>query len=244
MVYYYIKHTHTWEKDKTNIAHFFHEYLFYAIEAHLINKDIIFVLDTKLSEWELQFTLLVCKHLNIKIEYSDTLIYIPFNDTKNINLHESSYFTRIINIIKDIVRKEYNIEYNNNYKVLYFRNDCVRRKMLNYNDELNYVFDKVITDMSVLSFEEQVKLFMGCSHLVTIDGAHLTNILFMNENAKIYNIITDNSFRCWTLRFGLYNCIKNNNFSIYLIPNTEFNDTIVYNNDIENNIKKFLGLNI
>jgi len=102
------------------------------------------------------------------------------------------------------------------------------------------MFDKVITDMSILSFEEQVKLFMSCSHLVTIDGAHLTNILFMNENAKIYNIIPDKITRCWTLEFGLYNCIKSGNFTTYIISDSDFNDNVVYNTDIENNLKDFL----
>ena len=39
--------------------------------------------------------------------------------------------------------------------------------------------------MSKLSFEEQVIIFMKTSHFVTTEGAHMTNIIFMNKDAKI-----------------------------------------------------------
>jgi hypothetical protein len=237
---YYVKHTHTWEKDKTNIAHFFHEYLFYALDAYIMNNTITFILDTKLSEWELKFCLLICKHLNIKLEYDD-LYYDPHNGGGSYNIKENKNFIPIMNLIKNIISKEYNINYNGNYKVLYFRDECPRRKMIHYNGEINHMFDEIITDMTILTFDEQVKLFMKCSCLVTTEGAHLTNILFMNNDAKIFNISTKDN--CWTLMFGLYKCINENNFTMILIDSQDFNSNIIYTKDIEDNILLFLKNN-
>lgn len=233
-----IKHTHTWEKDKTNIAHFFHEFLFYAINAYIIDNTTEFILDTKLSEWELKFCLLISKHLNIKVSYLD-FYYDPSEILPPKNIKKNPNFNTVISLIKDIIKKEYKIEYTGDYKVLYFRDDCPRRKMIKYNNEINHLFDEVITDMTKLLFEEQVQLFMKCSHFVTIEGAQLTNILFMNYNSKIYNISTKDN--CWTKLFGLETCINSGNFYMTIIDSVEFNSNIEYNKNIENNIIMWLG---
>jgi len=65
-------------------------------------------------------------------------------------------------IIRTSVFNKYNIKENSNrtiYKVLYFRDDASRRKMMNYNNELNHLFDEIIVDMGTKTFEEQVRLF-------------------------------------------------------------------------------------
>ena len=55
-----------------NIAHFFHEALFYALDAYIKNNQIKWILCKKLKEWELQFTLLCIKHLNIMLFICDS----------------------------------------------------------------------------------------------------------------------------------------------------------------------------
>jgi hypothetical protein len=223
--------------NNINIGHFFHEYLFNAILAYIRNNNIIWVLSNNLREWELKFCLLMIKYLNIKYEYSDLGDYRIKLNTFNIKQHRE--FEYIMNLINKIINTEYHyIQYSDNYKVLYFRNDATRRKMIGYNGELNDYFNEIIYDMSNLSFENQVQLFMKCSHFVTIEGAHLTNVIFMNKNAKILDITPTNN--SWQLMFGTSKCVKI--FEQLNLNLPDFNDNIQYNNFIETKIKDFLKI--
>jgi len=232
-----VYHIHSWEKDKPNIAHFFHEIVFHAIAAYLKDNTVIFVLDTALSEWESKLMHLFIKHLNIAHEY-DTLYYDKNIPCLERNIQRLPRFTEIMALIRATVCNEFpDIIYTGNYKVLYLRDECLRRKMLGYNGELNQYFHEVITDMSALTFEQQVKLFMKCSHFITIEGAQLTNIIFMNKDATIYSLSTTNN--CWTYMFGTYTCIKKLELIVLNYPN--FNDNIRYTPLIQNTIMKAIG---
>lgn len=218
-----------------NIGHFFHENLFYALDSYLHNKNIIWVLHTNLTEWELQFTTLCIKHLKISYTFHNLTNYrtgLPYV----INL--SPNFNIILQLIQEIIKKEYpDTKFNGNYKVLYFRNDASRRKMLGYKGNIDIYFDEIVNDMSSLSFEKQVKLFMKCSHFVTIEGAHLTNIIFMNKKAKVLDISPTNN--SWQLMFGTSQCVDV--FHNFILNLDNFNSNIQYDEKIENEIKLFLG---
>jgi len=220
-----------------NIGHFFHENLFYAIDSFLKNKNIKWILHSKLTEWELKFTLLCAKHLDIPCEFSDLTNHrsgLDYDIKKNDN------FYIIMDMIQDIVNLEYpNTGFNKNYKVLYFRNDAQRRKMIGYENNLDLYFDEIIYDFNSMSFEKQVQLFMKCSHFVTIEGAHLTNIIFMNKDAKVLDISPcENS---WQLMFGTSYCVNTFESFILGFGIDNFNDNIYYSSTIENRIKMFLA---
>jgi len=219
-----------------NIAHFFHENLFYALDAFLRNKSIGWILHTGLSEWENKFTVLCAKYLNISIVYEDLGEYR--NPNYNLHISNNENYSIIMNLIQSFIKSEYpDITYNPNYKVLYFRDDAYRRKMIAYKNTLNKYFDEIIYDFNTLSFEAQVKLCMKCSHFVTIEGACLTNIIFMNKLAKVLNIsTTDNS---WQLMFGTSNCVSV--FDRYTIGTANFDDNIQYSDSIENKILNFIN---
>ena len=51
------------KNESSNIAHFFHEILFYGIDAFLRNKNVKWVIYDNLTEWELKFTMLCIKYL-------------------------------------------------------------------------------------------------------------------------------------------------------------------------------------
>lgn len=233
---FYIYHAHSWEKHNVNIAHFFHEFLFWAIEAALNNPSTIFVIDNKLSEWELSLTKLIIKHLHVKYEVAD-LMY-KHNGMNRINLKKSANYHKIFNIIQQIMDKEYaDIKYDPNYKVLYLRPEMPRRKIMNYNNELNHLFDEVITDMSSLSFDDQVRLFRKCSLFVSIDGAAMANIIFMNKKSKVL-VVTTQANNCWTNMFGTCVCVSSVDECVLPYPN--FNDNIVYNDKVQEAITNFV----
>lgn len=89
--------------------------------------------------------------------------------------------------------------------------------------------------MGSKTFEEQVKLFHKTTSLVTIEGAHITNIIFMNPTAKI--LIFSPTRNSWQEMFGTSKFV--NHFEI-ITTGGDFNSNIKYNNNIKNKIEDFL----
>lgn len=234
-----------------NIGHFFHEILFYAIDAYLKNKNIKWVVHNNLTEWENKFTLMCIKHLNIYYEIVDLTTEYKniYNYNNNNNWDRGSpdiknccpeNYDNIMSMIQNIIKLEFpDTVYNGNYKVLYFRNDAGRRKMINYNGNLDQYFDEIVYDFENMSFEDQVKVFMKCSHFVTIEGTNLTaNIIFMNKKAKVFGLSSSNN--SWPLVFGTSKLIDK--FIQYCLekPMNCVNDDILYTSELEDRIKEFL----
>tara|TARA_Y100000741_G_C18249873_1_gene556912 strand:+ start:1156 stop:1890 length:735 start_codon:yes stop_codon:yes gene_type:complete len=239
----YIKHH--WKNNPVNIAHFFHDNLFHAIVKYIENNSICWILDNDLSDWEYQITKILIDYLNINYKINDSISETPFPKAQlgakfDRNIRKSKYFNNVIKIVRSAVFNKYNLERTDNnplsdYKVLYFRNDASRRKIENYDNNLNDMFDEIVIDMATKTFEEQVKLFNKMTHFVTIEGAHLTNILFMNPNAKI--LIFSPIKNSWQLMFGTSMLV--NKLEI-ITTGGDFHSNIKYNEKIENEIKKFL----
>ena len=230
-------HTWSWGKTGVNISHFFHEHLFWAIDAYIRTPEVLFVLDNKLHEWELKFSLLVIKHLGVQYVFED--IDYNYQGITRINLNNCSNYEKVMETIKNIVNKEFAVENIPGYKVLYLRNECKFRKFQNYIQQVDSYFDEVIPDMSKLSFEDQVKLFMKCSILVSIDGAALTNIVFMNNNASVLALTTTLNDGRWIAKFGINKCIRNVEEKILQCNN--YNDNMIFDDDVKNTIVEFLN---
>lgn len=224
-----------------NIGHFFHGYLFHAINAFLKNNKTKWIINTGLKPWETKFALLCAKHLNIEYEFLNLNINAQLRQDHDINLQNFETRDHILNIIQNIIKEEFpDIVYSGNYKVLYFRNDAWRRRMVGYNGSLDKYFDEVVYDLENKPFEEQIKLFMKCSHLVTIEGANTVNVVFMNKNAKVLSLTQ--YINSWITRCGLKECVEE--YIEYAIANEEskFNDNILYTPEIESRIKEFIGV--
>ena len=218
-----------------NIGHFFHENLFYAIEAYLRDPTTQWILHNELTEWERGITLMCAKHLGIAYAVEDLTGYGYRSLQRNISL--SPYFRKILKIVKDAAEKEFpDAKFQPKYRVLYFRDDASRRRMRGYARQLHKYFDEVVYNMAAYSFEDQVRLFMRCSHFVTVEGACLTNVIFMDNRAKVLDIsTTDNS---WQMMFGTACCVGSFERMVLGLPN--FDLDIQYNEDIENRIRVFL----
>tara|TARA_B100000925_G_scaffold291113_1_gene278100 strand:- start:367 stop:1080 length:714 start_codon:yes stop_codon:yes gene_type:complete len=228
---------HVWKNHPVNIGHFLHEVFFHGIVKYIDDNSIKWILDNDLSDWEYNITMCVIENLHIKFEINNTGIDTPFIKT-NRNIKNNKYFKQVMEIIRTSVFSKYNIKENSNrtvYKVLYFRDDASRRKMLNYNNDLNHMFDEIIVNMGSKTFEEQIKLFNKATHFVTIEGAHMTNIIFMNLNTKIliFSPIKNN----WQQMFGTSKFV---NYFEIKTTGGDFNSNIDYNDNIKNNIIKFL----
>jgi len=220
----------------TNIAHFFHERLFYALYAYLKNKNIRWILDKNLPSWGLNVTLMCADKLNIPITYEDFVNHqlYPHGDA---NITKNPMWQDVLELVKRIADSTYpDVVFTLPYKVLYFRDDTVSRKMVGYKGQLDKYFDRIVYDLSAIPGDEQVKLFMKCSHFVTVEGAATTNIIFMNKSAKMFVISnTDNS---WPLMFGTSSRIHS--LERMILNTSHFDNPIQYTDEIEKEIIRFV----
>ena len=221
-----------------NIGHFLHEVLFHGIVEYINNNSIKYVLDNDLSDWEYNITKCVIDHLHINFEINNTGIDTPFAKYER-NIKNNKHFNEVMQIIRTSVFNCYKIKEKNidrlSYKVLYFRDDASRRRMMNHNNELNHLFDEIVVDMGSKTFEEQVRLFHKATHFITIEGAHLTNIIFMNPSTKI--LVFSPIINSWPKMFGTSRCVKHLEI---VITGGDFNSKINYNDKIKNKIINFL----
>jgi len=220
----------------SNIAHFFHERLFYALCAYLHNNNIHWILDKNLLSWELKATLMCADKLNIPVTYADFddhQLY-PHGDA---NLTKTPNWQYVLELVKRIADSTYpDVVFTLPYKVLYFRDDAVTKKMVGYKGQIDKYFDRIVYDFSAMSGEEQVKLFMKCSHFVMLEGAATTNIIFMNRAAKMFVISnTDNS---WPLMFGTASRIHS--LERMILNTSHFDNPIQYSDEIEKEIIRFV----
>ena len=227
---------HCWAGHPVNIGHFFHDILFHTIGEYIINDQIIWVLDDNLSEWEKNFTMIMINYLKIDYKIVKNTTNPRPRNNRNIKIHK--HYTSIMKLIREAISNKFIhvVKPTPSYKILYFRNDASRRKMINYNNELDKYFDEIIVDMSCKTFEEQAALFIKASHMVTIEGAHLTNILFMDSNSKI--LVFSPMKNSWQKMFGTADLI--NQFKI-VTTGGNFNDNIKYNKNIKKEILSFIN---
>jgi hypothetical protein len=220
----------------TNIAHFFHERLFYGLYAYLKNKNIRWILDKNLPPWGLNVTLMCADKLNIPVTYEEFVNHqlYPHGDA---DIKKNPNWQYVLELVKRIAHSTHpDVVFTPAYKVLYFRNDADRRKMVGYTGQLDKYFDRVVYDFNTMSADEQMRLFMKCSHFVTIEGAATTNIIFMNEAAKMFVISnTDNS---WQMMFGTGSRIHS--FERMILNAGQFDDDIEYTDEIGKEIIRFI----
>ena len=173
--------------------------------------------------------------LNIPITYRDldASLYPSWDK----NLAQNNDFRTVLDLVNRIARDRFpESVFTQPYKVLYFRNDVSRRKMVGYDGQLDKYFDKIVYDFNSMPIDEQIKLFMKCSHFVTIEGAATTNIIFMNKSAKMLTIT--NHPNSWPLMFGTASCIQSvHSFSL---NKRDFDADIQYSNSIEKEIIRFI----
>jgi len=99
-----------------------------------------------------------------------------------------------------------------------------------------------------IDIEEQIKIFRRATHFVTIGGANLINIIFMNKDAKVLDIYIA-EIKSWAVRYGTHKCIKsyrfikadqykiNTNFKSGKFSSQASNNHIIINDNLINKIK-------
>ncbi len=120
-----------------------------------------------------------------------------------------------------------------------------KRKIINEAEIINvlekYNFETIYVEE--LSFEDQVRLCSESSHLISIHGATLANMLFMHDKTSVMEIKNENDYHnnCY---YSLSSALNINYYYIFgsavNIEKDNQSDIIVDKNLFENNIRMFI----
>ncbi|NOQ29780.1 MAG: DUF563 domain-containing protein [Helicobacteraceae bacterium] len=162
----------------------------------------------------------------------EELLFIP-----NI-ANSGSYYEDSMNLLREEFYKyfKFNVSKCKNEKVYISRAKATRRKIKN-EEEIETILKKYefnIYYFEELSFEEQVKLMLNTSHLISLHGAGLTNMLFMPSNSKVLEIRSqeDDHNNCY---FALTSAMDHNYY--YTLAKNETNN--FHSGDVIVDLEKF-----
>jgi capsular polysaccharide biosynthesis protein len=189
-------------EDRSNYHHFFINIMMPALIAldELDHENLHFVLcNLNLRPNEENFDGLLVELLqenNIsytqldssQIQYINAKNFIPINGT---DLENG------ISLLNNYLINKYGIPTEMpNKKVYISRKNFISQDTRIDNEEAieNYFIEKgfeVVYPESIATFEEEFKLFNSCSTLAALSGSGLTSLIFMQENQKIIEIVSE-----------------------------------------------------
>ncbi|OFX80263.1 MAG: hypothetical protein A2X12_04220 [Bacteroidetes bacterium GWE2_29_8] len=185
-----------------------------------------------LKPFNIKNIIYINKHTTIKAEK----IIMPTLIAQTGNYNEES-----IQSLRSIFRNYYSNKINNSNQRIYLsRNKAKKRKITNENELINLLiqFDFNIVYVEDLSFEQQVEIFINTQYLVSIHGATLANMIFMNHNTNIIEIRNklDKRSLCY---YSLASAIDINYYYIFAHPN---NPRLKNNSDLTIEIPNFKAM--
>lgn len=154
-----------------------------------------------------EYPILIPKHFLLESFISETLelLKIPYETydiEKKIKINKllvtshaspaGNYNNQLIHkVSKDLKEKSKNqLEKNYPKKIWLSRKNQDRRVLLNEDDITRYLSEKgyEIIYPELISISEQVNLFNNAEVVISLHGASLTNIMYMNQNKKVLEI--------------------------------------------------------
>lgn len=250
-----------------NINHDLHEFIFHLVYQMIKNNihnnnNFEIIISNQMCEWSKFIISLIINNLKIKLTFVDNET-IGYTDSINYGfngqrlMRHVDYYPDYIDVfryIRNIVVKKFDLEKNINMKkILYIRKDMKSRRLINF-EKIYDKFDLIIDSFSNMKIEDQIKIFYNCSHFVCPNGSCTVNIIFMKDQAKVFDIQT-NKNNSWPIKFGTSKLVKeykiytsknivrsinvDNHLSNFRNCNQDYD--ILFDNDIESNILNFLN---
>jgi capsular polysaccharide biosynthesis protein len=119
-----------------------------------------------------------------------------------------------------------------NPKIFITRRNEENRRTLPLNELENYLEENgyLIVEAENLSFWEQIALFSQCTHLISVHGAGLTNMLFMPESQNVLELKSQGDYKNYCYYF-MSNVMKHNYF-YFLGQSSYFKDRPIQEADL------------
>jgi capsular polysaccharide biosynthesis protein len=130
---------------------------------------------------------------NIDTYHTDqkTSLFRRVNVVENFTIYPGIYNPELLSGVKKIIIKKNDNKNFSKRKIYITRINSSRRKLLNENalSEILLRYNIEIFDFDKTSFKEQLDIIKHTEILISIHGAALTNMLFMEANSKIIEFL-------------------------------------------------------
>jgi hypothetical protein len=199
-VYYYCVN-----EFSNNFFHWFAEVLpkMIYVKNHL-NRAVQFYFPFALADYQIS-SLGLCG-----ISYQENKCEVAFFSSlklvENFAGSTGYYHTRLINETSQLIINKLQLTKNRRRKIYITRKNAARRRILNEElvivELLKYGFE--IFDFDEVSFQQQVEILVNTSILVSLHGAALTNMIFMQPGSVVFELLPTEVFsdKCYFILAG------------------------------------------
>jgi capsular polysaccharide biosynthesis protein len=184
-----------------NIAHFLHEqlqYLYIMLSARDCS-DLTVVVNSD-RPWILESTRAVASAFGCDTQFARNIVHRKgadflfgspriFSIDALLGIRRAIYEAHGLALTKPVSKR-----------LLYTRSDAFRRRLLD-SSRIDRYFDAVVHEMP-RTFEEQLRMFSDVSHFVSVEGAHMTNVVLMRPSARVLSLQVHKE-NSWPKMFGL-----------------------------------------
>lgn len=180
------------DKESTNYWHWFFEALPKLVIIADRDKSALVLMPHSLEKTDYV-------HDAIRFLGLENVRFIPRTHSVQVGrlwqMTKSQYHPEMLMRVRDLVLAHFP-RHEGPANVYISRNDAGKRRVLNEAEDLRPLLDArgfETLEMSKLSFAQQVGAMRGCSTLMSMHGAGLTNMLFMPRGGSVIEFRTNNS---------------------------------------------------
>ena len=190
-----------------NFFHWFTEVIPKMIFVNSNSKSIIFYIPFPLKEYQL-VSLDACS-LRFIVAKSDVTIFRKLKVVENLYKFPGYYHPALILQTSQLIKNAFRPGKTENRKIYVTRKNASRRKIINEDEIIGILIKQgfEIFDFDLINFKQQVEIIRSTSILVSLHGAALTNMLFMNRGSTIIEFLPKKVIndKCYFILAGTMN---------------------------------------
>ena len=137
-----------------------------------------------------RITLKLCD-LNFYEAKSEVTFFYKLKAVENLYKYPGYYHTDLMKETARLMKKRFSTVRNKKRKIYVTRKNASRRRIINEDDVIAVLLknDFEIFDFDLINFEKQVEILIDTEILVSLHGAALTNMLFMETGSTIIEFL-------------------------------------------------------
>lgn len=129
--------------------------------------------------------------LNFLVAKAELTFFYRLKIVENLYKYPGYYHPELMKETAQLISKSFKDEKHKERKIYITRKSALRRKILNEDEIIAVVkgYGFEVLDFDLINFKEQVEIVSSSSILVSLHGAALTNMMFMNSGSTIIEFL-------------------------------------------------------
>jgi capsular polysaccharide biosynthesis protein len=169
-----------------------------------LKSDALFHIPFPLKDYQLA-SLKYCQ-FNFSIAKNDVTFFNKLRVVENLYKYPGYYHPGLMSETARLIKNSFETLKTKNRKIYITRKSASRRKILNESEIIEVVMRHgfEIFDFDLINFQEQVEIIINTSILVSLHGAALTNMMFMEPASTIIELLPKETMndKCYFILAG------------------------------------------